>query len=149
MATGSTVYTVKAAVVALLQANSALQGVQITHSYPGEAAIKREAIYLDRPVIGRHEIANMKAGRKQRNETYALPIGISVVKPKGTVADAEQRAFDLLQEIEDMLADDPSLGDVDGVVHATAGDFRMVSDYTSEGAACVITFDVDVDARLS
>jgi hypothetical protein len=70
------------------------------------------------------------------------------VKDKGTVAEAETRAFDLLEEVEDTLADDPSLGGVDGVVHATAGDFRMLSDLSTNGPVCVIEFDVNVDARL-
>lgn len=147
MATGSTVYAVRAALVASLTANGALTGVQVSHGYPGESKIKREAIYVDR-VVGQHRIANIKAGRKQRDETYSATVVVSVVKDRGSVAEVEQRALVLLQEVEDTIADDPSIGSVDGLVAATAGDFRMVSDFTSNGAACVIEFDVDVDARL-
>ncbi|HVV37587.1 MAG TPA: hypothetical protein VHC63_13340 [Acidimicrobiales bacterium] len=139
---------VKAALVALLSANGALAGVQISQGYPGESFIEREAIYTDR-VTGRHEIANIKAGRKQRDENYALTLVVSVVSDAPEdVADVETRAFVLLQEIEDTLADDPSLGNVDGVVHAVAGQFRELADPTTNGAACVIEFEVEVNARL-
>lgn len=148
MATSSTVHAARARIVSLLQANAALSGVQVSHGYPGEALIKREAVYVDR-VTGQHSVANIKSGRKQRDEEYVVTVVVSVVRDKGTVADCEARAIDLLEEVEDTLADDPSLNDLDGVVHATAGAFRLVSDYTSGGPACVIEFDINVRARLT
>lgn len=147
MATSSTVTAARARIVSLLTANGALSGVQISHGYPGEGLIKRKSIYVDR-VTGRHTIANIKSGRKQRDEEYTVTVGIAVIRDKGTIAAAESEAFDMLEEVEDMVADDPSLGDLDGIVHATAGEFRVFSELTSGGPACVIEFDIDVRARL-
>lgn len=148
MATGSTVYAVKAAIVTLLQANGALANVQISHGYPGEGNIQREAIYIDR-VTGGQRIPVFKAGRKTREETYAVTVVVFVEQDGVTAADAEERAFELLQEVEDMLADDPTLGGVSGVIHATAGTFREQAEPGVTGAACLIEFDIDVLARLS
>lgn len=145
MATTSTVYAFRAALVEAVAA--VLTDVQVSHGYPGESFLEREAVYVDR-VTGRHQIANIKAGRKQRDETYVATVVVSVVNDDGTAADAEERAFELLQVVEDILADDPSMNDTDGVVHATAGDFRMLSDLTTNGAACVLEFDINVNARL-
>lgn len=147
MATGSTIYAVRAAIVEALKANTALTDVQVSHGYPGEAFVERESIYVDR-VTGAHKVANIKAGRKQRDETYAVTVVIAVVNDDSSVAETEATALGYLQEVEDLVADDPSLGDVNGVVHATAGDFRMLSDLTANGAACVIEFDINVTARL-
>lgn len=147
MATGSTVYAMKAATVTAMDANAALDGVQISHGYPGEGAIKREAIYVDR-VTGGHRIPVFRAGRKVREESYTITLVLFVQKDGVTPAVVEARAFTMLQEVEDMLADNPTM-DVDGVLHATAGEFREQSDVTPTGAACLIEFDIDVKARLS
>lgn len=147
MAEHSTIPAVKAALIARLSAVQALGEIQLNVGYPGESFIEREAIYTDR-VSGEHRIANIKAGRKHRDEEYKLTVVVSVVNDFGGVTDAETRAFELLQYVEDELADDPSLGDVDGVVHATPGEFRELSDPTTNGAACVIEFDINVTARL-
>lgn len=149
MATHSTIPAVRTAFADALTTNSSVggSGVQVSRGYPGESFIERESVYIDR-ITGAHAIANIKAGRKQRDETYAMTVVVAVVEDTGTVADVEDRAFELLAEVEDWLADDPSLGDVDGVVHATAGDFRLFSDMTTNGAACVIEFDINVAARL-
>lgn len=145
--TSSTITLVRARLVDVLANNPVLTGVQVSHGYPGEGLIKREAIYVDR-VVGAHKIANIKAGRKQRDEEYTVTVVISVVKDAGTIAVCEARAFELLEQVEDTLADDPALQDLEGVVHATAAGFRMFSDMAKQGPACVIEFDIDVRARL-
>lgn len=149
MATHSTIPAVRTAFADAMTANGAVggAGVQVSRGYPGESFIERESVYVDR-ITGAHAIANIKAGRKQRDETYKLVVVVSVAEDIGTVADVEDRAFELLAEVEDWLADDPSLGDVDGVVFATAGEFELFSDMTANGVACVIRFDIDVTARL-
>lgn len=145
MATHSTVPAVSAAIVSVVA--PALPGVQVVEGRPADSLLQRECVYTGQ-VTGHHAIANIKAGRKQRNENYTIDVVCSVLQARGTVAAARNRAYELVAAVEDALANDPFLGAVDGLIAATAGGFRDVSDFVKEGPAAVVVLEVECSARL-
>lgn len=148
MATSSTIPTAKAALVSLIGA--ALSGVQVKYGRPADNQLERECVYVG-DVTGSSRVPTMRAGRKPREETYSVEVVVAVLMLEGEVTEAEARAFTLLTEVEDVVADDPTLGiaAATGFFQATAGGFDVVSDLTQEGPACVIRFNVDCKARLA
>lgn len=144
MGTVSTVPVVKDALVTTLDARVGLDGVQVAREWPGDA-IKAEAIWLGK-VDGTHQIATMRAGRKDRAEEYRLEVIVSVVK--NGVEAAEERAFVLLGEIESALADDPRIG-LTSINWATVADFESVTTRGQSGAVAEIRVFVEVNARLT
>ncbi len=146
MATTSSVPAVKAAIVALVA--TALPGISVTYGRPMNSTLPREAVFVG-DVRGQHRVPTMKSGRKAREETYTLDVVIAVLMPRGTLSEAEARAFVLATEVEDALADDPSLGGVDGLIHATAGSFRSEPEFANEGPVAVVVLEVDCLSRLA
>lgn len=145
MATSSTVPAVKAALVSLLTA--ALPGTQVTYGRPADSMLSRNCVWMGR-AAGTDRVPTMKAGRKAREQDYTITVFVWVAKPRGTVEQAEDDAHTLLAEVNDALADDPSLGGVDGLIHATAGSWEAEADQAQEGPFCLVTLDIDCLARL-
>ena len=147
MATSSTVPTAKAALVELFGA--ALSGVQVEYGRPADNDLKRECVYVG-DVTGAQRIPVHSAGRKPREEAYSIEVVVAVLKTRGGLSDAEERAFELLAECEDVVADDSTLGIATGVAFfaAVPGTFEVVSDFNLEGPACVVRWNVDCTARL-
>jgi hypothetical protein len=146
MATTSTVPSVKTALVTLI--GSALSGIQVTYGRPADDKLNRECVYVAE-AIGTHRVPVFKAGRKPREERYSVEVVVAVIKGRGDVTDSESRAFTLLAAVEDAVANDPTLGAVDGLVHATAGSWETAAEQTAEGPAAVIRFNVDCLARIA
>ena len=108
MATRSTVPTVRAALVALLSARPALANVQVSYSHPGDA-LEHESIFLG-DMRATAELATVRAGRRTRNESYTIDVWVEVNSDGPTAQTCEERAWTLLGELEDQLADDATLG---------------------------------------
>jgi hypothetical protein len=142
--TTSTVGTVKAALVALLAARPGLAGVEVCYA-EGEPA--RETVFFG-DTRGTRTIPVATAGRKPRQEDYALDLFIRVARPDLSVAEAEARALALMAEVEDALADDPTLGQP-APFYAEATDFEIANDAPGEGAGSTIRFEVACHTRLS
>jgi hypothetical protein len=147
VATTSTVPTAKAALVSLI--GTALSGVQVTYGRPSDAELDRECVWVG-DVTGRQQVPTMKAGRKARHETYSVEVVAWVAMDRGLVSDAEARAFVLLGSVEDVVANDPTLGIATGTAYfgATTGDFDSAADLIG-GPAAVVRLNVDCTARLS
>lgn len=116
MPTSSGVPTVKTALVAQLQLRSGLSGVQVSYGWLGLAQLG-ESITLDPPDDQAQpagaRIPTLKAGRKGREETFTVVASIQVARGGQNAAAAEAtelRGFELLAEVDGLLADDPSLG---------------------------------------
>jgi hypothetical protein len=146
MATSSTVPAVRSALVALLEV--ALPDSQVSYGRPADAALQRECVWVG-AARGADRIPVMKAGRKCREQSYSVQVIVWVAMPSGQQDDADARAFEVLTVIEGLVADDPSLGGLDGLVHATAGAWESVSDFAKEGPFASISFDVDCLARIN
>ena len=153
MATTSTVITVKKALVSLLDA--ALT-VPVTWAWPGKMT-QPEAVFLgphpetsDVRIDVDSQIPTMKAGRKQRAESYSVRVTVWVFRPDLNVEGAEEcetRAFELFGSIEDVLANDPSLGSVD-VQLASIERFSSTLFPFARGWACELGVDLAIEARL-
>jgi len=145
-ATVSTVPDVKTALVNLIGAQ--LPGIQVVYGRPADNQLKRECVYVG-DATGSHRIPVFKAGRKAREERYSVEVVIAVAKDRGQVSDSEGRAFELLEAVENVVADDPTLGGVDGLIHAIAGEWAAGADQSTVGPAAVIAFNIECLARLA
>jgi hypothetical protein len=148
MATRSTVPTVRAALVTALAARPALTGVQVAHSHPG-AAVEVESVYLGR-ARGSDNVPVMRAGRKRRQESYTVDVFFDVVGDGPTGQDASERAWTLFGELEDLLADDPSLGQAPPF-WAVLGEWdeTLFFDDTRQGFGSLLRAAVQIEARLT
>lgn len=148
MATRSTAPTFRTALLAALQARPALSAVQTSYSHPGDPH-EHEAVYLGE-VRGASEVATIRAGRKARQERYTLDVWIDLDAVGPDAQTASERAWALFGELEDILADDPTVG-VAGVLWAVLGDYTetLMFDEARRGWGSLLRAGVDVEARLS
>lgn len=159
----STVPTVKKQIVTKLTTALATAGeddsqIPVTYAWPGPST-QHEAVFLGRhPDLDdirldvTHEIPTVKAARKQRSETYEIPMTVWTFRPdldaKGAET-CETRAFAILDPIEDVFADDPTIG-----LAATVVNWVRVARIAStlfpfhKGWACELVVTVEVQARL-
>jgi hypothetical protein len=153
MATTSTIPAVKSALVDLL---SVALDVPVTYAWPGPNTA-HECVFLGRypdvpgedRIDATSAIANIVTGRKQRTETYTVPLTIWSFRPdlnSDGAAEAEERAFVMLSVLEDVLADDPKLG-LD-ILWAQLGDYSSVGHPYDKGWVYELIAQVDVQARL-
>lgn len=145
MATTSTVPAVCTALVAAIAA--ALPDTQVTDGQPPPQLLNRESVWVG-DITGDHELPVMKAGRKQRQEEYEVELWVWVARARGTTAETKARVQVLWAAVEDTLANDPSLSNLDGVLWARMGSFEERSDYAKEGPWTALRSNVTVAARL-
>jgi hypothetical protein len=89
----------------------------------------------------------MTGGRKQRDDIFTLPFQIRVIG-YGTLTDTMHRLTQIVATIEDTLADDTSLADLDGVLSAEVTEERQTSAMFPEGPAGFAEVVVTVSTRL-
>jgi hypothetical protein len=147
MATTSTVPTVKAALASLLvTAIDDADTVHVTQGRPQEALINSQQVIVG-AVSYSSEIANLKSGRKQRDETYSIEVVFLAAFPGGTPDEAETAVWAHFAHLEDILADDPTLGVAD-LAWATLGQVEGDVAIEQSGPIAWITADVNCKARL-
>ena len=113
MATSSVIPGYKAALVAALAARAGLSATTVAYAWPGPSATA-EMIACSTSRSSQ-DFANIKAGRKHRNEDAEIDAVVWVFQGGGTPVDAddtEARSFAMAAEVEGELADDPTLGGV-------------------------------------
>lgn len=140
--------TFRAALLAALQAKPALSQVQTSYSHPGDAR-EDESIYLGE-LRGSSEVPVLRASRKKREERYTLDVWIDVDAVGPDAQTASERAWALFGELEDVLADDPSVG-LAAPFRAVLGDFTetLMFDESRRGWGSLLRAGVDVEARLA
>lgn len=117
MSTGTTLVTVKQAIVTALRARAGLTGIQVMHGpddFPsGDDGLKDESIWLGDAKWLAMEIPTMKAGTKDVDETYELEVMIQVLKNDGSTQEtADLRAAVLLAEVQQAFAEAPDFSPV-------------------------------------
>jgi hypothetical protein len=128
-----------------------LESVVVAESWPGPSA-GHEMLFLDWDIpVWDLNIPNLTgAARKQRDERFTLEVIAWVFRPDLTpsqVRTAKARVHQIIDLVDDVLANNPTL-DVPGVVVAAAsGGSRQVIAY-EKGYAVQATRSVDVHARL-
>lgn len=133
-------------IVALLRSEPLLNGVTVEPGWPGDRCPTAELIWLDE-IDGTVNIPVMTGGRKQRDDVFTLPFQFRVIG-YGTLSDTMQRLTALVSTVEDLLADDTSLADLDGVLSAEVTEERQTSSMFPEGPAGFAEVVVTVSTRL-
>jgi hypothetical protein len=148
VATRSTAPAFRTALLAALQAKPALAQVQTGYSHPGDTR-EDESIYLGE-VRGSSEIPVIRAARKARQERYTLDVWFDVDAVGPDAETASERVWELYGELEDILADDPSVG-LPAPFWAALGDFTetLMFDESRRGWGSLLRAGVDVEARLT
>lgn len=161
MATTSTVPTVKAQLVtkfttALATASRDDGQVPVTYAWPGPAT-QPECVFLgpnpqtaDLRLDLSSDIPTIKAGRKQRQESYTVRVTVWEWRPDLTATGAatvEAQAFALAAEIEDVLANDPQAG-LSSVQWIKVESLASTLFPFEKGWACELAMDLNVAARL-
>lgn len=147
MATTSIRTTVKERLVTVIAA--ALPTVQVTQGWPGRG-IEAEFVTIA-DVRGTIELPLLQAGRKARNDDFDVTLLFSTAKNgRTTYQEVEERVEALYAVVEDALANDPSLGSIDGVLWMQVESVEGPnSEMTTEGPAAFLTAVISVHSRLS
>lgn len=151
MPTATTLVTARKLLVSQLDTGD-LAG-NVSYAWPGPEVAKgrHELLWVDRVRDWTQNVPNMKAGRKQRQESYVFELVLWVAKPELTAATAvecDERAVELLDVVDDALADDVQLGETD--LH-----WLLLTDRAHDlipyetGWACQIVLSVEGSARLT
>ena len=145
----TTIYEVKAALLTKLKADSDLSGIQITYGDPGQAA-RREFIFIGDVTAGGQDPESLSSGRRRRIESYTLDVIVSVQsKPQG-LQENEQRAIVLASAVENVVADNPTLSSLDGLMFIECSGMSVTSNEAGvDGPHSQITVHFAVKARLS
>ena len=145
----TTIYEVKAALLTKLKAESDLSGIQITYGDPGGAA-RREHIFIGDVTAGSQDPESLSSGRRRRIESYTLDVIVSVQsKPQG-LQENEQRAIVLASAVENVVADNPTLSSLDGLMFIECSGMSVTSNEAGvDGPHSQITVHFAVKARLS
>lgn len=99
--------TIKARILAILTDRAAFAEVQLSYAQPGPRLEQTSAWFGSARAT--HDIHAIVAGRKPRDETVEASFYVYVWLLAGTPQEAEAKAFELVAEVEDALADDPKL----------------------------------------
>ena len=116
MATTDLRWAVCTKLIGLLRASPDLVGVTIEPGWPGDRAALAQVIYIS-DVTGTCEIPVMTAGRKQRNEDFEITVDFRVAG-LGTLDEIGNRISEVFTIAGDILADDVTLDDLDGILSA-------------------------------
>lgn len=99
--------------VAAIAADSRIGSAVVAPGWPGDKIATAETVYVGQ-MTGDLEIPVFQAGRKQRRDTFTVPVWI-YVRGRQSLDDAGIRVAELVAVVEDALADDPNLSDLDGL----------------------------------
>ena len=146
MATTSIRWAACQAIVSLLRSDQSLAGVTVEPGWPGDRAPNAQLIWIDE-LDGTCEIPVMTGGRKQRNDDFDIPLQMRVIG-LGTLDDTMGQLSVLVAAVENLLADDTSLDDLDGVLSAEVTRERMTSAMFPEGPVGFAEVVVSVSTRL-
>jgi len=145
----TTIYSVKSTLLTKLKAESDLSGIQITYGDPGQAA-RREFVFIGDVTAGGQDPESLSSGRRRRIESYTLDVIVSVQsKPQG-LQENEQRAIVLASAVENVVADNPTLSSLDGLMFIECSGMSVTSNEAGvDGPHSQITVHFAVKARLS
>jgi hypothetical protein len=146
MATTSVRYSVINAIVTALRAKSALSAVNVQPCYPGDRNIFAETIWIDQ-VDGNLDIPVMVGGRKEYDDTFNVPVEIRVAG-QITAEDCRSRLETLASIVRDVLQDDPTLSNLDGVVSAVMEDQKSYASGTPDGYIGFAEIVINVHTRI-
>lgn len=155
MATTSTIPTVKAKLVELFEAQVS---VPVFYAWPGPNT-PAKCVFLGRHpelddirIDGESELAAIQAGRKSRTENYTVPVTAWSFRPdldSSAAQTCEEEAFTLAGHLEDVVADDATIGLGPGVQWVRLNRLTSTLFPFQKGWACELQAEFDVQARLT
>lgn len=124
-----------------------LEPVPVSYGWPGRH-LERDHVWIDR-VTGTVGFPLAMAGRKARDDDFTVRVVFQASAPGDSIVESDARAEEFYGHLEDLIAGDVSLSDMDGVVHALLDAVEGPSgELTDEGAVSFVIADVAVKARL-
>ena len=141
----TTIPAFKSALVAALQASSALTGVQVSYGNPGDTQ-RSESIWVG-DTRSQQQPSAMKSLPVRRDEEYTTDVVVEITQPRATQENVDLRAATLAAAVETVIAENPSLG-VNGVLWSTVDTYDMAGGFDADGRVCIITIGVTTHARL-
>jgi hypothetical protein len=147
MPTTSIRTAVKTRLVDLL--TDALNPVQVSYGWPGQD-LQDESVFCGQ-TTGQVTVADFRAGRKTRDDTFTVEVFFLAMKPGQTAAQAEERAEELYGSLETALAENPKLGDLPGVIHVAqlGNEVEIKSAPSTEGWEAEVRAVITVKTRVS
>jgi len=134
--------------VSLLRVHPSLIGsVDVHTGWPGDLHRKPEMVFVDE-LSSTEDRPVMKSGRQVRDESFRLPL-IVVITGRGDLDSTLCRTSAVVAAIQDVLADEPALSDLDGVLFTWVAEKSMSCGQTPEGPIGTARVVVDVTARLN
>lgn len=149
MATTSIRTAAKQALVSAIAAGFT-DGTQVTYGWPGENIANR-CVYVYGPHEASYTFPLMMSGRKQRDDIFVLGVMCFVEIEGDSLLEAEQAVEQLYDAVENVIAADQTLNNLDGVISVLLGPNVLGpnSSYIPEGAQASMTADVTIHSRLS
>ena len=133
-------------IVQLLQADGNMNAVTVSPGWPGDRVPQAQLVWVDE-IDGNVDIPVMTGGRKQRNDDFDIPLQIRV-SGFATLDETMSRVASIVGTIENVLADDTTLGLLDGVLSAQISRERMTSAMLPEGPVAFAEVVVSITTRL-
>lgn len=121
--------------------------VEVHPGWPGDKYNARITVWAD-DLDGEVSTPLMTGGRVPRDDEWTTTWGIRVATGR-TLDDAMQAMVGTLAALEDVLANDPTIGGSPGVLWATVTAERHASAVTPDGPVAFAEIEVTTRARLS
>lgn len=135
-------------IVDLLRDHNTLRGkVAVEPGWPGDLNRKAEMVFIDE-LSSTEDRPVMTQGRQKRDEEFTLPLLVIVTEQRDLDA-TMSRLSEIVAAIQDMLAEAPTLTDLDGVLMSWVASKSMSCGQTPEGPIGTARVVVDVTARLN
>jgi len=143
---GTTAAAVKAALRAAMLAEAGLAGVPVSYGEPGDLA-RSEHIWIGSATTGDSDLVAFKAGRNRRDESYLVDVVVDV-SSMASAETSEARAVELVTVIEEMLADDPKLGEVPNLLWCILESWDLTTQDYADGPRSVMSLSLKARGRI-
>jgi hypothetical protein len=120
--------------------------VSVQPGWPGDRIVQKELIWIDE-ITGDTNIPVMTGGRKQREDDFEITLNFRITGLYDISATMD-RTFVLIGIVEDILANDTTLGALDGVLSAEITSERMSSAMFPEGPVAFAELKIQISSRL-
>lgn len=120
---------------------------EVAHGWPGRR-LERDHVWVDR-VTGTVTMPFSMAGRKVRDDTFTVRLVFQASRPGESIAETDDAVESMYAAFENLLADDPSLASMDGVIDAPTWTAEGPDgELTDEGAVSFYIVELTVNSRL-
>lgn len=130
------------------QLATALPAVLVLRTWDGKQ-LERSTAWIRR-TTGTIDFPLAMAGRKARNDDFSVRWVFASVSPGDTEEEAETRVMAMFAALENLVANDVSAANLDGLVHMTIGTTEGPDTFPNgdEGFGAIFEADVDCKSRL-